>query len=153
MPAATYDLCRERRDRRRWGERIRREVRLRRASEGLPDGSWRFVAELPDGRLVGELRAHQRSLDLLFGYDLGDEREILLDGVLVAPGYRMLGIGRRLVTALIEELDHAGIQRAYALAEPGVIDFLVACGFRVEAGRPAALALTRPHQADRSSPG
>ncbi|MBO4205066.1 GNAT family N-acetyltransferase [Micromonospora echinofusca] len=143
VPAAMYDLCRRRRDRRRWGERVRQAVRVRRITAGLPAGSWRFVADLPDGGTVGELRAHQRSMDLRYGHDLGDQRELVLDGVLVAPGYRLLGIGRRLVGAFVEEMDRAGIREAYAIGEAGSSDFLTACGFRVAAGRPVALSLIR----------
>ncbi|MEH1016127.1 GNAT family N-acetyltransferase [Micromonospora sp. CPCC 206060] len=143
VPAATYDLCRRRRDHRRWGERVRQLVRVRRVTAGLPEGSWRFVADLPDGGTIGELRAHQRSLDLRYGYDTGDQRELVLDGVLVAPGYQLLGIGRRLLGAFVEEMDRAGIPEAYAIGEPGSSGFLTACGFRVEAGRPVALSLAR----------
>lgn len=57
VPEVTYDLDRERRDERRWRERLRQQVRVRRDHQGLPDGSWRFLAELPGGGLVGELRA------------------------------------------------------------------------------------------------
>ncbi|MDW5327616.1 helix-turn-helix transcriptional regulator [Plantactinospora sp. KLBMP9567] len=57
VPEATFDLCRDRRDRRRWRAEVRRRVRLRVVTEGLPPGGWQWVAELPDGGLVGGLRA------------------------------------------------------------------------------------------------
>ena len=64
---------------------------MRRVAEpDLPDTSWRFVAELPDGELVGELRAHERSPHLEYGDEPGDEREAVLDEVLVAAEYRRL---------------------------------------------------------------
>ncbi|MGK5737959.1 GNAT family N-acetyltransferase [Micromonospora sp. URMC 103] len=143
VPEVTYDLDRRRRDERRWRERIRQQVRLRRDPDGLPATSWRLLAELPDGAPVGELRAHQRSDDLLLGDDLGDRREIVLDGVLVAPDARLLGIGRRLVALLTDEMERAGIRTARAVAEFGEVRFLVACGFRPEASRPTALRLDR----------
>ena len=143
VPEVTYDLDRRRRDERRWRERIRRQVRVRRDTAGLPDGSLRLLAELPDGALIGELRAHERSVDLLLGEDLGDEREIVVDGVLVAPEVRLLGIGRRLVALLADEMERAGIRTARATAEFGGVSFLMACGFALEASRPTALRLDR----------
>ncbi|MFE9184996.1 GNAT family N-acetyltransferase [Micromonospora haikouensis] len=145
LPAATYELSRERRDRRRWGERIRREVTVRRVTDdGLPGTCWRFVAELPDGRLVGELRAHERDPRLLYG-DLIDagEREIVLDGVLVAGPCRLLGIGRRLVAALTAEMERAGIRVAHAVADFSGVDLLLACGYRIEGRGHYAMRLDR----------
>ncbi|MFC0004991.1 GNAT family N-acetyltransferase [Micromonospora siamensis] len=142
LPAATYRRDRRERDRRRRAEEVRRSVRIRRFTGGdLPATSWRFVAELPDGDLVGELRAHEVSVDLLLGYDLGDRREVVLDGVLVRAEARGLGIGRRLLEALRIELQRVGIVRAHAIAEFEGIGFLIACGYRVETGRPVAFSL------------
>ncbi|WP_229705783.1 GNAT family N-acetyltransferase [Micromonospora sonchi] len=137
----TYDLDRGRRDERRLRERLRDAVRIRRVTDGVPAGCWRLVAELPDGELVGELRAHERSLDLLYGEDLGDRREVVLDGVVVAPRLRLLGIGRRLVTRLAAETRRAGLPAVRATAEFGGIQFLLACGYRIEWNRPQALRL------------
>ncbi|MGK5520496.1 helix-turn-helix domain-containing protein [Micromonospora sp. URMC 107] len=139
VPEMTYELHRGRRDERRVRERARAAVSFRRVTEGVPDGCWRFVAQLPGGELVGELRAHERSEDLLLGEDLGDRREMVLDGVLVAPQLRFLGIGRRLLRLLGEELDQAGIQTVRAIAGIGGVDFLIACGYQLEASRPAVL--------------
>ncbi|MEH1057347.1 GNAT family N-acetyltransferase [Micromonospora sp. CPCC 206171] len=145
LPAVTYERNRERRDRSRRRERVRREVQVRRVGrDELPATSWRLVAELPDGELVGELRAHERSIDLLLGYDLGDRRELLLDGVLVAAEHRGLGIGRRLLDVLVTEMASVGITTVHAIAESGGIAFLLACGYRLQAGRPEALRLDRP---------
>ncbi|GIJ76079.1 Acetyltransferase (GNAT) family protein [Micromonospora phaseoli] len=141
VPEVTYDLDRGRRDERRLRQRLRDSVRIRRLTDGVPDGCWRLIAELPDGDVVGELRAHQRSLDLLLGEDLGDQREVVLDGVLVAPGLRLLGIGRRLVARLTEETGRAGLSTVCAVAEFGGIDFLLACGYRIERTRPQSLRL------------
>ncbi|GIJ30595.1 hypothetical protein Vqi01_57570 [Micromonospora qiuiae] len=141
VPEVTYDLDRDRRDERRLRERLREIVRIRRVVDGVPEGCWRLVAELPDGELVGELRAHERSLDLLYGEDLGDRREVVLDGVLVAPRLRLLGIGRRLVTRLAEETRSAGLPAVRAMAEFGGIQFLLACGYQIEWSRPQALRL------------
>ncbi|MFI2665661.1 helix-turn-helix domain-containing protein [Micromonospora carbonacea] len=148
LPAATYELSRERRDHRRWGTRIRREVVVRRVTDdGLPDTCWRFVAELPDGRLLGELRAHERNPRLLYG-DLIDagEREVVLDGVLVAGPCRLLGIGRRLVEALTMEMERAGIRVAHAVADHGGVDLLLACGYRIEGRGHYAMRLDRASQ-------
>jgi GNAT superfamily N-acetyltransferase len=153
LPAVTYVQDRAERDRRRWGEQVRRDVRLRRFTDiGLPETSWRFLAELPDGQLVGELRAHERSVDLLLGYELDDRRELVLDGVLVAAEHRLLGVGRRLVEALRAEMDRVGVTTVHAVAEFGGIGFLVACGFEVEWSRPAALRWERPVSGGREPP-
>ncbi|MEV4661222.1 helix-turn-helix transcriptional regulator [Micromonospora echinofusca] len=143
VPERTYDLHRGRRDERRVRERARAAVSFRRVTEGVPEGCWRLVAQLPGGELVGELRAHERSEDLLLGEDLGDRREMVLDGVLVAPQLRFLGIGRRLLQLLGEGLDGAGIQTVRAVADIGGAGFLIACGYQVEASRPTALRFDR----------
>ncbi|WP_327039007.1 helix-turn-helix transcriptional regulator [Micromonospora maris] len=144
VPEVTYDLNRGRRDERRLRERIRDSVRIRRVTDGVPDGCWRLLAELPDGDIVGELRAHERSLDLLVGEDWGDQREVVLDGVLVTPGLRLLGLGRRLVTRLAEETRLAGPSAVCATAEFGGVDFLLACGYQLDGTRPATLRLRQP---------
>ncbi|PZF88779.1 GNAT family N-acetyltransferase [Micromonospora endophytica] len=141
VPKVTYDLDRGRRDERRLRERLRDAVEIRRITEGVPSGCWRLVAELPDGDLVGELRAHERSLDLRYGEEMGDRREVVLDGVLVAPRLRLLGIGRRLVDRLAAETRDAGLTAVCALAELDGIPFLLACGYRIEWSRPQALRL------------
>ncbi|MCX5068849.1 helix-turn-helix domain-containing protein [Micromonospora lupini] len=147
LPPAAYELNRRYRDNRRWGAEIRRTARVRRVVGGdLPSVCWRYVAELPDGQLVGELRAHERSPHLEDGeWDPAlPEREMALDGVLVDPRHRRLGLGRRLVTALVTEMREAGIDDAAAIAEDAGIELLLACGFAIEARRPAALRLGRP---------
>ncbi|TYB37953.1 GNAT family N-acetyltransferase [Micromonospora sp. AP08] len=145
LPAVTFRLDRTVRDRERVRERARRDHLVRRyVDPALPSTSWRFVAELPDGDLVGELRAHERTSDLLIGYPELGQQQIVLDGVLVAPAYRLLGIGRRLIAALLTEMDEAGVRSAHAIAESGGASFLLACGFELEASRPAALRFDRP---------
>ncbi|MEV4117859.1 helix-turn-helix transcriptional regulator [Micromonospora sp. NPDC049645] len=144
VPELTYDRDRARRDERRLRDRARAEVRFRRAPEGLPSTSWRFVAELPGAGPVGELRAHERSFDLLVGEDWGDRRELVLEGVLVAPGLRTLGIGCQLVGLLAREMAVAGMRTTHAIAEAGNVEFLLACGFELQAGRPSALTLEVP---------
>lgn len=154
VPLATYELNRVYRDRRRRTEQVRGAVVVRRVSgAALPATSWRFVAELPGGELVGELRAHEQSPHLRWGGDeRPGEREVVLDGVLVAAEHRRLGIGRRLVEALVAQLDRAGIRTARALTEQHGIGFLLSCGFRVTAPRPAALRLERPVSGERRPP-
>ncbi|MEU8326803.1 helix-turn-helix transcriptional regulator [Micromonospora sp. NPDC048839] len=141
VPELTYDLDRARRDERRLRAQARAQVRFRRALEGLPATSWHFLAELPGAGPVGELRAHERSLDLLLGEDWGDRRELVLEGVVVAPGLRTLGIARRLIELLASEMAVADIRTVHATADGGNVLFLLACGFEVQAGRPSALTL------------
>ncbi|WP_433316008.1 GNAT family N-acetyltransferase [Micromonospora chersina] len=153
LPAVTFRLDRTVRDRDRVRERVRRDHLIRRyVDPALPSTSWRFVAELPDGDLIGELRAHERTSDLLIGYPELGQQQIVLDGVLVAPAYRLLGIGRRLIAALLAEMDAAGVRSAHAIAESGGASFLLSCGFELEASRPAALRLDRPASRGQATP-
>ncbi|MGN9811060.1 GNAT family N-acetyltransferase [Micromonospora sp. BQ11] len=153
LPAASYRRNRVYRDERRWGEEVQRTVRVRRVTGGgLPTTSWRFVAELPRGELVGELRAHERSPHLRYGDRPEEERELVLDGVLVADPYRLLGIGRRLVLRLTEEMGLAGIRTAHAIAEGPAVHLLRACGYREQASRPWSMRLDRP-RGPGSGPG
>ncbi|MEV0809872.1 GNAT family N-acetyltransferase [Micromonospora sp. NPDC050200] len=154
LPAATYERDRGYRDRRRRAERVRQEFAVRRVTEdGRPATSWRFVAELPDGELVGELRAHERTPHLAYG---GDEsvwpREMVLDGVLVAVEHRRLGIGRGLMDALLRLMAEVDIGSVSGIANGSGANFLAACGFRVEPHRPLAMRLARPVSAAPGRP-
>lgn len=145
VPDFTYDLDRGRRNERRLRQWVPGAVSVRRARQGLPDGSWRLVAELPGGRRVGELRAHEQSDDLLLGYDLGDRRALVLDGVVVAPQLRMMGIGRRLVTLLGAEMSRAGLRTVHATTWGDGVGFLLACGYRRQrSDSPVALRFDLP---------
>ena len=140
VPDLTYDLDRRRRDDERLRKWLPDAVTVRRDRAELPETSWRLVAELPDGRPVGELRAHEQSGDLALGFDLGDVRSVVLDGVVVAPRLRGMGIGRRLVGQLAEEMRQAGVTTAKAVAQGDGVGFLRACGYRAVADdRPMVL--------------
>ncbi|KAB1901635.1 helix-turn-helix transcriptional regulator [Micromonospora sp. AMSO31t] len=146
LPPATYRLNREYRDQRREREWVRGSVTVRRVTgPTVPATAWRFVAERPGGDLVGELRAHEQSPHLRWGgEERPGEREVVLDGVLVAAERRRLGIGRRLVEALLAEVASSDLACVRALAQEPGVTFLLACGFRMEASRPAALRFDRP---------
>lgn len=122
LPAATFDLCRDRRDRRRLREEARRCATIRRVE------AWRWVAEMPDGTVVAELLASRRSGD------------VVLHGVLVARVRRSVGIGRRLIEALAGAAAEAGVSRIWAVTEPQHCHFLSRCGFR---GREDMVRLVR----------
>ncbi|WP_431885984.1 GNAT family N-acetyltransferase [Micromonospora wenchangensis] len=147
LPPAAYERNRGHRDRRRAAERVRRDARVRWVEgDGRPATAWRFVAELPDGTLLGELRAHERDPHLVYGDDYGDRpRELVLDGVLVAVGHRRIGTGERLVAAMARRMDDTGVGLVHTVVEDHIaIRFLAACGFRVAPGRPLAMTLERP---------
>jgi GNAT superfamily N-acetyltransferase len=146
LPPAAYVRNRGHRDRRRAAERVRRDVRVRWVEgDGRPATAWRFVAELPDGTLLGELRAHERDPHLVRGDDGDRPRELVLDGVLVAVGHRRIGIGDRLMAAMTRRMDETGIGLVRTVVEEHIaIRFLSACGFRVASARPLAMALARP---------
>ncbi|MEH0819210.1 MULTISPECIES: GNAT family N-acetyltransferase [unclassified Micromonospora] len=146
LPEATYERDRGYRDRRRRAERVRREFSVRQVVEpGRPATAWRFVAELPDGELVGELRAHERTRHLAYG---GDEsvwpRDLVLDGVLVAWEHRRLGIGRGLMDALLRRMAEVRVGTVSGVAEGPGVNFLAACGFRIASHRPLAMCLALP---------
>ncbi|GHJ10514.1 hypothetical protein TPA0907_48810 [Micromonospora humidisoli] len=146
LPPAAYERNRGYRDRRRAAERVRRDTRVRWVEgDGRPATAWRFVAELPDGTLLGELRAHERDLRLAHGDDWDWPRELVLDGVLVAAGHRRIGIGARLMVAMAQRMDETGIGLVHTVVENHIaIRFLSACGFRVASARPLAMTLERP---------
>ncbi|MEV4462642.1 hypothetical protein AB0J51_03370 [Micromonospora echinofusca] len=76
----------------------------------------------------------------------------MLDGVLVAEGCRRLGIGRRLVGLLADEMDRYGIRTAHGIAEDAGVDLLLAGGYQFKTSRPWALRLDRrPAVASRPS--
>ncbi|BCB81131.1 hypothetical protein GCM10022251_67270 [Phytohabitans flavus] len=146
-PPYTYDLSRTRRAYRRRREWVRRGLRLRRAGGGGTSvgEAWRWVAEAPDGELVGELRAVVRAAHP----EDPPGREVFLDGVVVAVGLRGLGIGRRLVGEFAAEVDRSGVAVARAVVMTGVAAaFLRRCGFRDDSSRVVALTL-RPPAANR----
>lgn len=150
VPEYTYDLDRRRRDDRRLRQWLPDALRVHRLRDGLPESSWLLVAELPDGRRVGELRAHEQSDDLLLGYDLGDRRSIVLDGVVVAPGLRRMGVGRRLIALLRAEMSRAGLRSVHAVARGDGVGFLLACGYQQQ--RDGLLLALRFDLPDRQSP-
>ncbi|MFI9643309.1 GNAT family N-acetyltransferase [Micromonospora sp. NPDC051925] len=146
LPPATYERNRGYRDRRRAAERVRRDATIRWVvGDGRPATAWRFVAELPDGTLLGELRAHEWDPCLVYGEDWPWPRELVLDGVLVAAEHRRIGIGGRLVAAMLQRMEQVRVGLVRTVVEDHFgTRFLSACGFRVAASRPLAMSLERP---------
>ncbi|MFC3503940.1 GNAT family N-acetyltransferase [Micromonospora krabiensis] len=106
------------------------------------DAGRRYPAHL-DVWEVREPRAHERNTYLAYEQGSETERETVLDGILVTFQYRRLGIGRRLVEALLDGMRADGIRTAYAIADDGGTDLPLACGFDLEPGRAWALRLVR----------
>ncbi|WP_253865993.1 GNAT family N-acetyltransferase [Micromonospora sp. WMMA2032] len=145
LPAVTYRIDRDRRDRDRHREWVRREHRVRRHLHPvLPTTSWRFVAELPDGTLVGELHAHEPGDGSFEADPSPDGCQIVVDGLRVAPAYRLLGIGRALVAALTAEMARRDVRSARVVAEGEGARFLWLCGFEVESWSAAVMRFERP---------
>ncbi|MDW5327615.1 GNAT family N-acetyltransferase [Plantactinospora sp. KLBMP9567] len=71
------------------------------------------------------------------------DREVVPDGIVVVAECRGLGIGRRLVSELLAEMERTGIRVAQAITEFDGVEFLVRCGFRPEPSRPVRLTLHR----------
>jgi GNAT superfamily N-acetyltransferase len=61
----------------------------------------------------------------------------------VLRGWQGLGVGRKLITALSEQMARVGLDRATAVVEGGVTGaFLKACGFQYDGARFHRLTLT-----------
>ena len=99
LPGATFDLNRDRRDQRRLRAETRRTAIVRRVYDGVPEAARLWAAQLPDGTVVGVLRA-LRHADV-----------IALVSVFVPPARRNAGVGRRLMEALLAEAERVGASR------------------------------------------
>jgi transcriptional regulator with XRE-family HTH domain len=121
VPPYTYDRARPARDRRREGIARGELVRVRRAvAPGLGDAGWLWVAEVEDAGetvRVAEARAHREPAG-----------GVTLDGVVVAPKWRGIGLGRRLVEAVRSAA--AGVPVTALGRDLAGAGFLRACGFR-----------------------
>lgn len=128
VPAVTFDLSRPRRDERR--RRLARgaAATVRRAVDG-PGVA--YVAELVDGTRVGGLSGHPFSADAddhLLAPGMGAAPgTVVLDGVLVRRDWRRLGVGRRMVEALVGDASGPVTVMAFSF---GHRRFFEACGFR-----------------------
>ncbi len=127
VPAVTFDLSRPRRD-----ERRRRRARGALAVVRRVAGGARIVhvAELPDSTRVGELVGHQFSADidddLLAPGVVAAPGTVVLDSVFVRGDWRGLGVGRRLIEALVADVSGPVTTMAFSYRQRG---FLKACGF------------------------
>lgn len=119
--------------RRRWARDAERARRARGAQASIlaawrPDVSpradsadsggrnWVWIAELGDGTIVGELRAHEFDQAVDGSAALPSvpvpPGTVVLDGIFVTPRWRRLGIGRRLFEALRDEVVTAVVALA-----------------------------------------
>jgi GNAT superfamily N-acetyltransferase len=135
VPRVTFDRSRRQRDERR--ERAARSalVAIRggpcESAAGRPGWVW-TAALTTHGVVVGEVRAHAFDADVDgVGWPVPSPvpaGAVVLDGVSVHPRWRWLGIGRRLLDALREEISEPVIVLVPASAGRG---FFEACGFRM----------------------
>lgn len=127
VPDVTFDLCRHQRDERR--RRLARGATavVRRLTDvaGVV-----YVAETADGTRVGELSGHHFSAGtddaLLAPGVVAMPGTVVLDGIFVRPDWRRLGVGRRLVEAVVG--DGAGPVAVMAFGYRQRT-FLEVCGF------------------------
>jgi transcriptional regulator with XRE-family HTH domain len=134
VPDATYDLRRDRRDQRRLRQQTRRTAVVRRPVAR----AWRWVADVPEGELIGELRAARF------------DRLAALLWVYVSPARRNAGVGRRLVEEFLAEAEREGVTEVEAISGLGGVRFLARFGFR-EVDRLWRIVLDKP-SASRSRP-
>ncbi|QSB14453.1 GNAT family N-acetyltransferase [Natronosporangium hydrolyticum] len=151
-PDHTFDLDRERRDQRRrraCGEQLLPELHLTRSSVGLPDNVRQYVAYDPSGGITGWLGGY------LTTDPSSRQREFVLCAVEVAPAWRGVGLGRRLVGRLRDELRAGGdgvvIRVWLGLQAP--FGFFRSCGFRLVNPQPAALTLAVAGSGERLGRG
>jgi transcriptional regulator with XRE-family HTH domain len=112
VPNATYDLSRDRRDRRRIRDDTRRRAVVRQES------AWHWVAEMPGVGLIGELRAAR------------DDDAAGLRSLHVVPPRRNAGVARRLMECLLAEAEREGLPRVESIADLNGVRFLRRFGFR-----------------------
>lgn len=143
-PDYTFDLDRARRDRRRQrarGQVAVAQLRIERLEcQELPPEVWHWFARDGTGAVVGWIGGYLRTRRV------DREREFVIGDIAVAPEWRRLGLGRRLVDAVRAELARAGIRRARVLIdEPDLPrDFFRSCGFYLLTPQPLWLTMTAP---------
>ena len=133
------------------------EMTARLTPIGPQDALWAvFLAALDEARLPTDdlLEGDQRFYALVQGEVIGfggycrDGQEVLLRSIVVAPGHRRAGNGRRIVAALLDRSREDGAKRAWLLtttAQP----FFQRLGFVAthRGAAPPAIANTREFSA------
>ena len=95
-----------------------------------------WVAE-EEGQVVGHLLSYVQRRRA------GAPRQLLLYEVGVRRAYRRRGVGRSLVTAMLEWMREEGVPDAWVLADnPGAKAFYAACGFTPDQEQPTQMTLT-----------
>jgi transcriptional regulator with XRE-family HTH domain len=122
-PDHTFDLRRDRRDARRWRKEARQRVL---AADLAQVADWQWTATLPDGTSLGLLVAIPRGDDLV---------EVL--HLEVHRSWRALGLGKRLLEALGEEVRRTGRRQVRVLVENGpTAAYFLLRGFRYDRRQP-----------------
>lgn len=145
-PEFTYDLDRARRDSRRARARRRRiaaDLPIVPLPVGVPidvpAGVWRWVVHDSTGAVVARLGCYLRSWGDPWGspgqvaVGTGSRLdEVVVSDLLVAPDWRGLGLGRRLLDTLRSRMRSAGVRYATVLLEDATAlgGFFEAYGFR-----------------------
>lgn len=102
-----------------WSRRPLRRVRKALQNSLLCVGLWRHHPRLP--RLIGFARC------------TGDGViEATVWDVAVHPLYQGAGLGRQLMTYVLEELNQLGVERVSLFADPGVVGFYQSQGWQLE---------------------
>jgi ribosomal protein S18 acetylase RimI-like enzyme len=128
-----------------WGGRRMRSLLPRLWLQHFSGTSW--VAEEPDGRLVGFVVAFVSADDPTTGY---------VHMIAADPNRRRRGIGRALYGRVFDDLGARGVRRVTAITWPGnraSVAFHRSIGFRVEEGPGAQPIYGTPAYADYDGPG
>lgn len=94
--------------------------------DGIASGSFCFAGAFLDGRLIGMGRALSDGCS-----------DAYIQDVAVLKKYRGMGIGRKIVSAIVERLEDNGIDWIGLVAEPGTgkfygkLDFKTVRGFKL----------------------
>jgi transcriptional regulator with XRE-family HTH domain/GNAT superfamily N-acetyltransferase len=121
--------------------------------EAAPTGQYEAgEGSAGDAELVGQLCAYLQRGPESWQHRAGapdetgatdETREVVVCDIRVMRGWQGLGVGRRLITALCEQMVRAGVDRATAVVEDSVAGaFLKACGFQYDGARFHRLTLT-----------
>ena len=129
-PEYTYDLSRSQRDHRRARAALRRVAAtlpiVSQPADGAPTNVWRWVVRDHTGVVIGRLGSYIRSRPTT------GEDEVVVCDLEVAPTWRRLGLGSRLLDTLRQQMRTCGVQYGIVLTEEwiGPSGFLTAYGLR-----------------------
>lgn len=99
------------------------------AAAFLADPSVLFWQAESDGRPIGMLLCYVQRRRAA-----GDWAELALYEIGVDSDWRMRGVGRALLSAMLQWMDANGVHEVWVPAAPTAVGFYIACGFETDDG-------------------